>query len=421
MKTITIFDRYFIRLWFKNLLIIILLSSSIAFLVDFVELSKPKDMNLINAMRLAILKNYHATQAISVFIILLTTSITYYSLSYKRELMAIFSLGRSHIYLIKPSIICVILYHVIGSVVLNPIDSLLLSKYQELERSLAVQNQSIDNIKNENSIHLSDSGLWFKQSITKEHLLARNLIDCNNIILQSNTDKFNTDNTEYNIDKSSNKEAIRSNNADYEKANFIINIKKISLNTQEIQNIKIFSVNENGQFLCKVFAVQALWENGVWIAKDYYTISDSGKAMSLHNGNLPITFSFQNITTSLVKPEILGIWQVPSFIEKAEEMGLLLLPYQIYLAKSILIVFFYFAIVIMLYIYITYIPRISKPRIISCLITGFFLYFVVEMIILIGSNQGITPLLLCGLMYITSLVLSIFALYKVYYEKLYKI
>lgn len=365
---ITIFDRYFILTWFKHLFIVVILASSIILLIDFIDLSKAKDNGLLIALQLAALKNYHTIYIINPFIVLIATISSYFSISSKREVMAIFSLGYSHFLALKPGLIAVLLYYILSVSLLNVIDSFLLQKYQELEMTYFNKSKSF--------IYLNNSGLWFKQDIKK----YTSVID--------NSEPF------------------------FEKSNtLIINALKISQSSDSLFQVRIFFLDNKGNFIGKILSPKITLKNKIWRAEEGLIFTSDGTKDSRTNLTIPITLSIENITSSMVTPEILGLWKLTNFIKTASEMGLPILIYQSYLSKSLFAIILYLALVIISYSLTAYVPRISKPSIISALLIGFIIYFTLELSLLMSLNKGITPLLVCSLIYGICFLFATYILY----------
>ena len=398
---ITIFDRYFILLWVKNLLIIFFLVGTIALLIDFIDLSKSKDNALLLALKLALLKNFHTIQIINPFIVLMISAMSYFSLCHRRECMALLSMGASHFSLLKPCLVAVTLYYITSILVLNPLDSFLLREYQKVELSRINDGKSL--------VYLNHSGLWFKQDNKK-------LDSSKNHKADGKSDILSTEAHHIGIDSMLHDKTINFNTETYEivcdnAKTLIINASRVSRTTSSMLDVRIFFLSENGNFIGKVLSPEITWGDGAWKAGDYITIDRNGLVKSRKNALVPLAISLDSVTNSTITPEMLGLWKLTGFIKIATEMGIPTARYQFYLGKHVFMLILYFALAIISYAFIMYIPRISKPHIISSLLCGFLLYFLVEMTLILSASRGMEPITACATIYITCFIFAIFILY----------
>ena len=149
-------ERYFIKLFFKNLLLILFIIISAVCLISFLRIANQlstSDANILLIIKLTFLKAYIIVEKILPIIFHIATLAFIVKLLHDREIIAIKSLGITIWKLIIPVGILVLLIGSLLVTVLNPIGHFMLQHYNKIYSRL---------MHTDNTIVVGKLGIWFK-------------------------------------------------------------------------------------------------------------------------------------------------------------------------------------------------------------------------------------------------------------------
>lgn len=328
-------------------LVVISLMMLIFDFLELVKISYNTNLAISMVLKLAILKNYCHIEKTFPFVFILTTILTYANLTKTNELIVARSYGMSVWQFIFPAVVVAFVFGLVNVFILNPVGSSMLGKYERLE-ALHLKGQS-------SAIAISKNGLWLKES-TKT-------------------------------------------------GNTIIHSLRISQETKELFEVTFFLTDKDYKFLTRVSANSAkLEDNKNWILSN---VEISNKDFSFERKDsyiMPTKISFLQIQESIISPDTISIYNLPSFIKATQESGFSTLRHLNYFYKILASPFFYISMVLIGIIFATKSSRSGKVGlfIFIGIMVGFLIYFLSDIINAIGIAGNIpiifsalAPTLIC--------------------------
>lgn len=337
MHTSATLSRYIGRqflVWFVLLLLILL---AIILVLDLVELlrragSKPGiTFGLI--LEMAVLKLPEIGQQIFPFVILFAGMFTFWRLTRSAELVVARAVGVSAWQFITPVIIGAALIGVVKVTIINPVGSVFVARYEQLEeRYLRLKKSSLD---------ISRVGLWLRQKEDGEELFIH-------------------------------ADGARPENL-------------------ELSGVSIFVFDEAGAYQERIDAPIALLKPGRWELREatVYTGRREPRREGVHV--VPTGLDMATIEESFASPETISFWALPRFIQTLEATGFSAvrhrLHYQSLLAQPLL----FCAMVLFAAAFSLRMPRRGGTLIILSggVVTGFVLFVMTDLIRTFGVSETI--------------------------------
>ncbi|CAL7960535.1 putative Predicted permease [Alphaproteobacteria bacterium] len=356
---------YIARHFCKILVLTLLALSAAVFLfesAEFVRAASSNSSAVVGAwaiVKMALLKNYNTLQKILPLSMLIASIIAYNTLGQHHEILGMRVLGIGPFGLLLPGITVVLLFYVLHITVLNPINSHLLQKYQDIEAVTLKGQKSL--------ISLGKSGLWIKQKNDKTGELI------------------------------------------------IVNALRFSATQKKMFDVQIFYFDENYKFMQRAETSGMTLQDGIWASNVCKIVNRYNKVLDDQYINLSINTTAQQILDSFAVPEMSSIWQIPNLIASAHSIGINTLKYKIYYYKLVVLPLFLLPMAIWGYIFgiRTIKGEKTKWRMATGLGIGVAAYFFYDIIVSITINNGSLPIilaLLTPLLFYT--ILSLYMLLK---------
>lgn len=326
----------------KNLIYlsaVLLLLSSVIFLFDFIELlriSSSSNLKISLVFKLALMKNYAGLAKTLPFTFIISTLLTYINLTKSFELVVARSSGMSVWQFIAPSLLVALGFGLLLILVFNPLGAAMLKQYEKIEAIHLKGHESL--------LSVSSNGLWLR---------------------------------DYN--KSEGK--IR-----------IIHALRLSQESKEFFEVTVFVLDANYRFIERIDADRMqLNDKKQWNLFSAIVTDIKYKQTSVEEMHINTKIAFLQIQESLVSPETISIYHLPSFINATQASGLSTIKHTNYFYKILLSPFLYASMVLISINFATSLPRSGKIglSLFSGLMFGFLLYFISDIINAVGLSGRI--------------------------------
>ncbi len=324
----SILDKYLIRQYLFYLLIIVAIVASLLFIFDFIELTRitaSKNVAIGKVLIMSAQKNPMHLQKVLGFLVLLASMLTYMRMSKNNEITIFKSIGLSVYQYLIPIISCALVLGILYALVLNPLTSGLISKYLKNEASHLKGSPSL--------LAISKTGLWIKQ------------IDNNGV-------------------------------------ESIIHALRIGQNNKRLHEVTFYFIDENKSFVKRIDAEAAEFEVGEWKLINAQQTSENSLNEIVKDVIIPTNITFEQIQESLVPPESLSFWKLPTFIAIAENSGLSVTKHKLYFYRLMMSPIFFISMVILGAAFSMSPPRFGKGNsmLVLALLVGFLIYFFSDLI-----------------------------------------
>jgi lipopolysaccharide export system permease protein len=341
MKIPATFSRYTGRKFLLNLGALLGVLLGIVYLFDTVELirraSKHDDLPLSLVLQMGLFKLPEVGQAVFPFAVLFGAMFTFWQLNRSHELIVARSAGLSVWQFLAPVAGAAFAVGLITIGAINPLGSLFLGKFEELERTHLTRQQKL--------VTFFQEGLWLRQETEDGYV--------------------------------------------------IMHAEKISMPDWDLEQTMALFFDNNDSFLQRIDSEKASLEDGRWAFSNAYL---SGPRRGTEKGDLytlPTELTRQDIEESFSSPETMSFWQLPGFIAVLESTGFdatrLRIHYQALLAQPLL-----FAAMVLLAASVSLRPprlRAGSLTIAAGIFLGFVVFFLSSYLQALGASGQIPVLL----------------------------
>lgn len=370
MRLTTTLNKYLAKNYIINLLILVASLSAITYLFDTVELirraSKRPDVPLSLILHMSLLKLPDVMQTLLPFAVLFSSMYTFWQLTRRYELIVIRASGFSVWQFLAPIAAVALLTGILQMTVINPIGSIFVGKFQQLER------QHLG--KGESHIAVFQEGLWLRQPV----------------LFEQNTDPTYLQKQTENISEGKNE--ITSLEPGY----VILNAQKIKQPEWLLSNVTILFFKDNSDFVQRVNAKEAFLKSGKWELKDVLLyFGKDAIPRKLETYELPTSLTRDEIEESFASPQSMSFWKLPAYIQTLEETGFdakrLRVYYQKLLAQPLL-----FAAMVLLAATVSMRPPRTKGAFFTISVgvfAGFLIFFLSSFLQALGAT-GQIPIIL---------------------------
>ncbi len=356
MKITTTLSLYLAKRYFVNLIVLLLALLAVIYLFDTVELirraSKHEDVALGLVLKMGLYKLPEVGQTLIPFAVLFSAMFTFWQLTRKYELIVVRASGFSVWQFLTPITFVAIFFAVLHMTVINPVGSILVNKFEDMERKYLKRES--------NQIAVFQEGLWLTQNI---------------LIEQAS-----------NAPTSSDEQNLTSGYV-------ILHAQKIKQPDWILQNVTVLYFTDNNDFLQRIDAPTARLEGEFWNLTDItlHPATAEGITIKQDSYKLPTTLTVQDIEESFSSPQSMSFWKLPSYINTLEETGFdatrIKVYYQSLLAQPLL-----FCAMILLAATVSMQPPRSKgtfTMIAAGVFIGFILFFMSSFLQALGASQQI--------------------------------
>lgn len=267
MRMPKILGRYLAVTYLFNMLFLLLILFAIIYLFDTVELvrraSKRDDIPMSLVFQMGLLKLPEVGQLLFPFAILFSAMFTFWQLTKRLELIVVRATGLSFWQFIAPVILVAVAAGLVQMMIINPIGSLFLSKFQQLEQEYLNRHES--------QVAFFKEGFWLRQESDDGYV--------------------------------------------------ILNAGQVEQPQWLLKNVMVLFFDNDDQFLERFHVKQAELEQGRWHFEDVAAYYAQNKSSYYEEFNLPTDLTIEDVEESFSSPETMSFWRLPSHIEVLEAAG----------------------------------------------------------------------------------------------------
>lgn len=328
--------RYVSRYFLLNFAVLMLILLGVVYIFDLIELmrrtAKLDYVSFGLVMRMTALKVPEVGQAMLPFGVLFAAIYTCWKLNRTHELVVIRAAGLSAWQFLMPMIVSALLLGFAATAIINPISSLFLSKYEQLEIT-ALQ-------KNSNIVTVSRTGIWLRQPTQDGYALLH-------------SEGFNQ-------------------------------------KEWQLTKVTAFFFDETDQFLERLDSPLALLQDGYWEIRNP-VIHDKNGSGRLEMRQLPTELTARKIEESFASPETISFWKIPEYINIMEETGFPTVRLRLHFQALVAQPFLFAAMILLAATFSLRPPRFGGTGVMIVLgvLTGFFVFFMESMLHAFGISQKI--------------------------------
>lgn len=328
---------YFARHFAFWLCCVFLVLLGIVALFDFVELlrraSGKENTDLAIVLQMSALKLPQLVQEMLPFSVLFGAMFSFWRLARGRELVVARAAGVSAWQFLVPALSISLVVGVLQVGLLNPLASLMLTKFEQLESRYLKHTTSM--------LALSKNGLWLRQA-----------------------------------DK-------RGQTAIY--------ATRMSQSDMTLQQVILFLFEGKDTFVGRIDAESAKLEDGYWDISKAWISAPNKAARYVERFQQKTDLTLDKIQDSFASPETMSFWDLPAFIKTLEAAGFSGHRHRLYWHSLLAIPILLCAVVL---IAATFCMRVSKNWNTSVMIvcgvaSGFFLYFLKDVVYALGISDNI--------------------------------
>ncbi len=335
-RTITFYILRQYLIWFSIMCVTMV---AVIVLVDAVELLRrgsgrpDATFGIITSMTL--LRTPFLAQEAVPFAVMFGGIFTFLKLTRNHELVVVRAAGVSVWQFLTPAIGAALVLGAINIGVMNPISSVLLSQFEELEGRYLTGRSSL--------LAVSTEGIWLRQ----------NELDGNGQI--------------------------------------VIHAARLQPDELRFEQVIVFEFAGDDRFVARIDAKSALLEDGLWQLKDAWLTRPGHAGVFLTDHKIATDLTADNIQESFASPETVSFWNLPRFIKVLEEAGFSPRAHQLQfhalLAEPVLLA-------AMVLIAATFSLRLTRRGGIVLLVsagilTGFLLFLMTNVVQVLGQGANV--------------------------------
>jgi len=354
------FSRYFSRLFLSAVGISFLICLAIIFLADFVELlrrtTSKDDIGLSIVISMALLRLPSLGAEVLPFAVLIGGMASLLRLNRSQELVVARAAGVSVWQFLMPAVFVAFFIGVIAVTVYNPVAATMVSQFGQLESKYIKGRASL--------LSVAQTGFWLRE-------------------------------------------------ADATGKSVVHALRGSSTDGIELQDVIIFRYTIDDVFSGRLDAASAVLRPGYWQLTDAWLAEPTGQPTFHDTYQLPTELQPERVHESFNRPETISFWDLPEFIELAEEAGFSARQHRIHfyslLASPILFC-------TMVLVAATFSMRISRlggvgQLVVAAIFAGFMLFFLTRLSLAFGSSGIIPPILAAWAPTLIAMLLGLSALF----------
>lgn len=325
--------------WFGSFVFAIVGIIFLATVVDLIDRLATKNVSLAVTLEMAFLKLPHLSQEVMAFTVLFAAMTTFWRLTRSHELVVARAAGVSVWQFLLPVLGSALLVGCLTVTALNPLASILLSRFERLEANY---------VRNESSfLAVSKTGLWLRQADSD--------------------------------------------------GQSVIHASRVSSGSVLLHNVIVFRYADQDRFVNRIDAERAQLQQRRWRLYEAW-VSRPGEASVFHETlDLPTELTVDKIQESFAPPETISFWNLPEFIEIMDAAGFSALPHRLQLHRLLALPMLFAAMVLLAATFSMRPQRRGRVGLIimAGLLTGFLLYFMSNFVFAIGLS-GTIPVVLAA-------------------------
>ncbi len=323
--------------WFGSFLISLLGIILMVSLVDLLDRLATKNVSLGLVVQMALLKLPHLSQEVMAFIVLFASMTTFWRLTRSHELVVTRAAGISIWQFLLPVLAMAVLVGLLTATVLNPLASILLGRYDQLEAN---------HIKHQSSmLAVSKTGLWLRQ-------------------------------------------------ADGE-GQSVIHAARVSDDSMVLHDVIVFRYSNSNRFFSRIDSRRARLVPGAWKFFDAWHSQPGTPATFVAEMSIETTMTREKIQESFAAPETISFWSLPGFIALMEGAGFSALRHKLQYNKLLALPVLFSAMILLAATFSLRPQRRGHvaTMIMAGILFGFLLYFVSNFVFALGLSAKIPVVL----------------------------
>lgn len=320
-------------IYFSGLVGIILLVST----VDLLDRLASMNASLGIVVRMVLLKLPYLSQEVMPFIVLFAGLSCFWRMTRSNELVITRAAGISVWQILLPVLGLATLVGVMTVTLLNPVASILLGRYEQMEAQY---------IRNESStLAVSSAGLWLRQA------------DANG---QS-----------------------------------VIHARRVTHDPLVLYDVIIFQFEDQDRFVGRIDAARAELEPGRWVLYEAWQTRPSSPADFAERIEVDTNLTPEKILDSFAPPETISFWSLPGFIELLTEAGFSAVRHKLQFHRLLATPALLIAMVLLAATFSLRPQRRGNVAlvILSGVLAGFLLYFLSNFVFALGLSARIPVVL----------------------------
>jgi len=306
--------------------------------IELVRRTAPRpDATFAIAIEMALLKLSDTSQKCVPFAVLFGALLSFWRLNRSHEFVVARAAGVSAWQFLLPSLICAVLIGAFKIMMVNPLASVLLLRYDQMEAKYIEGRPSL--------LAVSSTGLWLRQADAR--------------------------------------------------GQYIVHAIRVSPHDMEFSEVTVYLFEGLDRFAGRIDAPKAWLTGGAWLIRDARVTAPNGNVQMADEYSLKTELTPETIYDSFAAPETMSFWNLPSFIDELEHAGFSGLRHRLYwyaqLADPLLLC-------AMILIAATFSLRPGRRRATGMVIaggaaTGFLLYFLTSVVFALGESARVPVLL----------------------------
>jgi len=338
------FSRYFSRQFLFSVGMAFLICLAIIFLADFVEIMRrtagKENVTLGIVLSMTLLRLPTLGWDVMPFAVLIGGMAALLRLNRNHELVIARAAGVSVWQFLMPAVIVAFFIGVVAVTVYNPVAATLVARFEQLESRYIQGRASL--------LSVAQTGFWLRES-------------------------------------------------DEGGKSVVHALRGTSTDSIVLQDVIIFKYAPDDAFAGRFDAASAVLQPGYWSLSQVWVTEPSGQPRYHENFQLPTELRPERVQESFNRPRTISFWDLPEYIEVAEEAGFSARQHRLYfyslLASPVLFC-------TMVLIAATFSMRISRlggigQLVVAAIFAGFMLFFLTRLSLALG-NSGIMPPLLAA-------------------------
>lgn len=319
--------------WYLGFLFGLLGVILLAATVDLLDRLANKDASLAVVVEMVLLKLPFLSQEVMPFTVLFAGLACFWRLTRSNELVVTRAAGISVWQALLPVLGVSLIVGSITVAVLNPIASVLLSRFEQLEAKF-IRNQA-------STLAVSRQGLWLRQA-----------------------------------DKG---------------GQSVIHATRITHEPMTLHNVIVFHFAEGDRFIGRVDAERAILRPGYWLLSNAWKSKPGAREQFFETLEIPTELSREKILNSFAPPETISFWDLPDFIVLLEGAGFSATHHKLQFHRLLATPLLFIALVLLAASFSLRQQRRGQVGIVILggVLTGFLLYFVSNIVFALGLSGGI--------------------------------
>ena len=337
--------------WYLSFLFGLLGVIFLATAIDLLDRLANKEASLAVVIEMALLKLPFLTQEVMPFTVLFAGLACFWRLTRSHELVVTRATGISVWQILIPVLGVSLAVGGITVMVLNPVGSALLGRYEQLEAKY-IYNQA-------STLSVSRQGLWLRQ-------------------------------------------------AD-EGGQSVIHATRITHENMTLHNVIVFHFAEGDRFLGRIDAERAVLLPGHWRLSNAWKSSPGTREVFFETLDIPTELSRERILNSFAPPETISFWSLPDFIELLENAGFSATPHKLQFHRLLATPLLLAALVLLAASFSLRLQRRGQAGmvILGGALTGFLLYFISNIVFALGLSGELPVILSAWTPAIVTLLLGV--------------